>query len=213
MSQQTETAYQYVKERILDGTYKPSQKLIEAQLSQDVGVSRNTIKKALLMLSRENLVDLEKNKGATIKSYTMEEVVNYMQIRGVLEGLVAKIATKKITDTDLKALEQIVQQMKKYTEENDFDQYTLLNNEFHEIIYKASENKQAVEMINTIKNQLKRINFRSLLLPGRNQESLQEHIEIYEALKNRNEKAAAEAVEHHVDHVRKVIVQNYQFLQ
>lgn len=213
MSQQTETAYHFIKERILDGTYKPSQKLIEAQLSQDVGVSRNTIKKALLMLSRENLVELEKNKGATIKSYTMEEVVNYMQIRGVLEALVAKNATKKITDSDLQVLEQIVQQMKKYTEENDFDRYTLLNNEFHEIIYKASENKQAVEMINTIKNQLKRINFRSLLLPGRNQESLQEHIRIYEALKNRNEKEAAEAVEHHVDHVRQVIVQNYQFLQ
>jgi len=213
MSQQTETAYQYIKERILDGTYKPSQKLIEAQLSQDVGVSRNTIKKALLMLSRENLVELEKNKGATIKSYSMEEVVNYMQIRGVLEGLVAKNATKKISDSDLQALEQIVKQMKKFTEENDFDQYTLLNNEFHEIIYKASGNMQAVEMINTIKNQLKRINFRSLLLPGRNQESLQEHIRIYEALKNRNEKEAVEAVEHHVDHVRQVIVQNYQFLQ
>ncbi|WP_338448196.1 GntR family transcriptional regulator [Niallia oryzisoli] len=213
MSQQTETAYHFIKERILDGTYKPSQKLIEAQLSQDVGVSRNTIKKALLMLSRENLVELEKNKGATIKSYTMEEVVNYMQIRAVLEGLVAKNATKKITDSDLQVLEQIVQQMKTYTEENDFDRYTLLNNEFHEIIYKASENKQAVEMINTIKNQLKRINFRSLLLPGRNQESLQEHIRIYEALKNRNEKEAAEAVEHHVDHVRQVIVHNYQFLQ
>ena len=213
MSNQTELTYNYIKERILEGTYKPSQKLVESQLSQEIGVSRNTIKKALLMLSRENLIELENNKGATIKSYTMEEIVNYLQIRLVLESLVARNAVNKITDAEILALEQILEQMKNHLGENEFDHYSQLNKRFHEIIYKASGNPQAVEIINTINNQLGRINFRSLLVPGRSQESIQEHTNIFEAIKNRNELEASKAVEEHVDHVRKVIIQHYQFLQ
>lgn len=213
MSLQTETAYKYIKEKILNGTYKPSQKLVEAQLSEDVGVSRNTIKKALLMLQRENLVELESNKGAKIKSYSMDEIINYLEIREVLEGLVARNAANKITDADLQTLGQLVQQMKQYIEENEFEKYSQSNHQFHEIIYSASQNKPAVEMIHIIKNQLSRIQFRTILVPGRNQESLKEHIRIYEALQMRNAKEASEAIEHHISKIRQVIVQNYQFLQ
>ncbi|WP_400163325.1 GntR family transcriptional regulator [Brevibacillus sp. TJ4] len=213
MSLQTEAAYKYIKERILDGTYKPSQKLIEAQLSEDVGVSRNTIKKALLMLQRENLVELESNKGATIKSYSMDEIINYLEIREVLEGLVARNAANKITDADLQTLGELMQQMKQHIEENEFEKYSQLNQKFHEIIYTASKNKPAVELIHIIKNQLSRIQFRTILVPGRNQESLKEHIRIYEALQTRNEKEASAAIEQHIRAIQKVIVQNYQFLQ
>lgn len=47
MSNQTEYAYKYIRERILDGTFKPTQKLIESQLSEMISVSRNTVKKKL----------------------------------------------------------------------------------------------------------------------------------------------------------------------
>ncbi len=43
-----ETAYVYIKERILNNTYKPSQKLTEIQLADEIGVSRNTIKKSVV---------------------------------------------------------------------------------------------------------------------------------------------------------------------
>lgn len=213
MSLQTETAYKYIKDRILNGTYKPSQKLVEAQLSEDVGVSRNTIKKALLMLQRENLVEMESNKGATIKSYSMDEIINYLEIREVLEGLVARNAANKISDADLHTLGLYMEQMKRHIEEHEFEQYSQLNQKFHEIIYTASKNKPAVEMIHIIKNQLSRIQFRTILVPGRNQESLREHIRIYEAMKSRDEKEASAAIEAHIRSIQQVIVQNYQFLQ
>lgn len=212
MSGQTDIAYRFIKENILNGTYKPSQKLTESQLAEVVGVSRNTIKKALLMLERENLVDLESNKGATIKSFTLDEVINYLEIREALEGLVSKSAAKYITDSDIKKLQDILYKMNSYIKENKFDEYSLLNREFHNIIYNASRNVQAVELINTIKTQLNRLHFRTIFVPGRNQESYSEHQKILDALKSSDAKKAEEAVKKHIANIHQVIKQYYHHL-
>jgi DNA-binding GntR family transcriptional regulator len=212
MSKQTDAAYQYIKQKILNGTYKPSQKLIESQLSEEISVSRNTIKKALLKLEQENLVKIENNKGATIKSFTLEEVINYLEIREELEGLVAKSAAKQISEAGLRQLEEILQKMAVQLQNNRFDEYSNLNKEFHNIIYKASTNVQAVELINIIKTQLIRYHFRTILVPGRNENSFKEHRRIFEALQARDENQASEAIRDHIRNVRKTIEQNYHYL-
>ena len=187
MSRPMEMAYEYIKQRILDGTYHPSQKVTELELAEVVGVSRNTIKKALLKLEQENLVKIEKNKGAYVKSFTLEEVLNYLEIREVLEGLVAKTAAENISDADSRKDEERPGFDGKPSEEmKRFDEYSNLNKEFHNIIYQASRNVQAVEMINIIKNQLLRYHFRTILVPGRNKSSYKEHQNIFAALKARD---------------------------
>ncbi|PZE22176.1 GntR family transcriptional regulator [Paenibacillus xerothermodurans] len=212
MSRQTESAYQYMKQKILDGTYKPSQKLIESQLAEEIGVSRNTVKKALLKLEQDNLVKIENNKGATIKYFTLEEVINYLEIREVLEGLVAATAAKTITDDELNRLEQTLEQMAIHLQDNNFDEYSALNKQFHSIIYKASKKDQAVELINMIKTQLIRYQFRTILVPGRNENSLMEHKRILQALIDRDEDAAANAAKAHIYNVRQTIERNYHYL-
>lgn len=212
MSRQTETAYRFVKEKILNDTFKPSQKLIESELSELIGVSRNTIKKALLKLEQENLVKIEDNKGATIKSFTLEEIINYMEIREVLEGLVAKTAAANIRDEDLQKLEEILAEMEIVLKKNKLDEYSNFNKEFHQIIYSVSKNVQAVEMINRIKTQLLRYHFRTILVPGRNKQSMKEHRKIFEALKSRDEQSAEETVKSHIAHVRETVEKNFSYL-
>ena len=212
MSKQTDIAYQYIKRNILDGTLKPSQKLIEIQMAEMIGVSRNTIKKALLKLEQENLVKIEDNKGATIKSFTLEEVLNYLEIREVLEGLVARGAAKNISNLGLEKLKNILIQMEIHLSKNEFDKYSMLNKEFHEIIYQSAKNTQAVELITMIRTQLIRYQFRTILIPGRRQDSFAEHTQIYEALLERNEKKVEESVKKHVAGVRQTIENNYQYL-
>ncbi|GAA4725944.1 GntR family transcriptional regulator [Brevibacillus fulvus] len=212
MTRPMENAYQFIKERILDGSYKPSQKITEVELSEAIGVSRNTIKKALLKLEQENLVEIENNKGAYIKSFTLEEILNYLEIREVLEGLVARTAAKNISESELETLEAILQQMEAHLQQNRFDEYSNLNKEFHQIIYQASKNQQAVEIINVIRTQLSRYHFRTILIPGRNEHSFREHTKIYQALKVRDEKLAEETVMHHIANVRTTINDNYSFL-
>ncbi|MED4599251.1 GntR family transcriptional regulator [Paenibacillus validus] len=212
MSAQMETAYVYIKERILNNTYKPSQKLTEIQLADEIGVSRNTIKKALLKLEQENLVEMEENKGATIKSFTLEEILNYLEIREALEVLTIKSAIHQMSDADIKELGQILKDMEIQVQNGNFTQYSALNKQFHNIIYKSSKNIQSVELINLIKTQLSRVDIRSVLVPGRNQQSLEEHTRIFQALKNRDEKEAEEAMRAHISNVRRTIRDNHLIL-
>ena len=207
-----EIAYEYIKERILEGTYHPSQKLIENDLTSEIGVSRNTVMKALLKLEQENLVVLEKNKGATIKSFSLHEIVNYLKIREVLEGLIGYSAAVKITEDDLKQLENILQKMKEALEYNHFDGYSEFNIQFHEVIYQASDNQQAVDMVKIIKQQLKRLQIKTILVPGRNDHSLMEHTNILDALRKRDPHKVEKQLKEHVANVRSTIENNYSFL-
>ena len=212
MKRPAEIAYEYIKERILEGTYHPSQKLIENDLALEIGVSRNTVMKALLKLEQENLVVLEKNKGATIKSFSLHEIINYLKIREVLEGLIGYSAAKNITDEDIERLEQIVGEMREFVKQNNFDAYSGQNLKFHEVIYNASDNEQAVDMVKIIKQQLKRLQIKTLLVPGRNDRSLQEHTNILEALRERDPDKVERYLKEHVANVRSTIENNYSFL-
>jgi len=212
MTRPMEFAYQFIKDKILDGSFRPSQKLNESDLSKLIGVSRNTVKKALLKLERENLVEIEENKGATVKSHTLDEILNYLEIREVLEGLLARRAAASIGDGQLRELQDVYRKMEDHLKNNRLDEYSVLNRTFHQIIYDASENRQAVELVNVIKTQLLRYHLRTVLVPGRNHESLEEHRQILEALLARDPARAEESIRRHVGNIRKTIQTHHQIL-
>jgi DNA-binding GntR family transcriptional regulator len=212
MSTQTDVAYKFLKDKILDGTYKPSQRLTETDLAQVVGVSRNTVRQALLKLEQENLVEIELNKGARIKSFTLDEILNYLQIREVLEGLVARTAAAHIQEFQLKKMEDLLTSMREHVDKNELDEYSAKNREFHNVIYSASRNSQAVDLITMIKTQLNRYHLRTILVPGRTTDSLLEHQTILDALRKRDGEAADHAIRIHIAHIRETIEKNYNYL-
>ncbi|HEY8889273.1 MAG TPA: GntR family transcriptional regulator [Clostridium sp.] len=212
MGTKTEHAYQIIKKKIMEGEYKPSENLNEVNLANAIVVSRNTIKKALLMLASEGLVDVQENKGAKVKSFTLEEVINYLQVREVLEGLVAELTAPIITDEELNCLGETLLKMEACIKNNDLVQYSNYNLHFHNIIYTACKNKQAVQLINSIKTQVLRYHFRTILVPGRNMSSLQEHKNIYNALKAHDVLESGRFIKIHISNVRDILTKNYQFL-
>lgn len=212
MSTSVDIAYSFLKDKILNGTYRPSQRMTEVQLAEDIGVSRNTVIKALLKLEQENLVTIEKNKGATIKSFTLSEVLNYLEIRKVLEGLAIRSAVRNISASEIERLREILGLMKSTLENSLFDDYSRLNKEFHQILYSASLNQSAVDLIQMIKTQLNRLQLRTILIPGRNKDSYHEHDQIFGAVNNRDEETAAQAIMTHVDNIRSIIEENYNYL-
>jgi len=212
MAIQTEFVYGYIKERILNGSYLPSQRLLESRLSEEIGASRHTIKKALLKLSQENLVKLEDNKGAVIRAFTLEEVINFLQIRTVLEGLICRLAARNITEEELDKLEKILADMNVFMTHGELDDYSKLNTEFHNIIYAASKNQNAVDIVQSIKTQMIRMQFRTSLIPGRSQLSYEEHCKIFAALKANYEELAEEAAKKHILNVMHTIEENYSLI-
>lgn len=212
MKSKTEKTYQYILERIMNSTYTPSQRLIETQLSEEIGVSRNTVREALVMLEQERLVVSEKNKGVFVRVLSLKEVLEILEIRERLEGLIIRSTVRNISDEKLEELSLILKDMEVYLENNQFDEYSLKNREYHNVIYETSDKPYTVELVRAFKTQLVRLQFRTILVPGRNEQSVQEHRDIYEAIKNKKEEEAEQAIRKHINNVSETIKNYYSFL-
>jgi DNA-binding GntR family transcriptional regulator len=205
MKRANEIAYNYIKSRIINGTYLPAQRLVEAQLSEDIGVSRNTVKKALLKIQQEKLITIEDNKGAAICSLSLEEVLDYLEVREALEMIIASHAAVKISDKDIAELKIFFEKMQEHMKQRQFEEYSRINKEFHKIIYKVSDKPVAVDMALGIRNQLNRFQIRTMLAPGRAGESLQEHKDILKSMQLHDPQMAQEKVGLHIRHVAETI--------
>jgi DNA-binding GntR family transcriptional regulator len=212
MANQTTEVYNSLKNKIIKGEYFPSESLPEQELSNQYGVSRNTIKKVLLMLEKERLVTIELNKGAKVRSYSLSEVLEFLELRAFLEGFITRKAVPAITDEQIAELSNILKIMKGHYDNQQLLLYSQNNQLFHNIIYIACPNRTAVEMTINLKNQMSKYNTKTILVPGRDSQSFAEHSAIYDAIKNRDPELAEALMVRHISNVRKTFEENYTLL-
>lgn len=213
MRDQTNLVHQQIRQRILDGVYGPSESLTELTLAGELRVSRNTIRKALLKLESENLVLIEENKRARVRSFSIQEVEQYLEVRELLEGLVARQSVPCLGKSDLEDLRAILAEMRHCIETNDLLRYSQCNWRFHDVVYRACPNRPAVEMTLAIKNQLKRYNVKTILIQGRGEDSLDEHARILAALERRDADEAEALMRRHIANMRAVLRGHFELLR
>lgn len=212
MRDQTTRVHRQVRQRILDGVYRPSESLPEMALALELKASRNTVRKALLKLESEHLVVIEENKSARVRSFSLEEVLHYLEVREVLEGLVIRQSVLRLVEADLAELRAILAEMSRCLAAHEFLQYSRGNWQFHEVLYRACPNRPAVEMIMAIKHQLARYNLKTVLFPGRGDRSLDEHREILGALERRDADTAEALGRQHIANLRGLLRENHALL-
>jgi len=212
MANQTIKVYESIKSKIHKGEYSPAESLKEQELADQYGVSRSTIKKALLLLEKEGLVTIEINKGAKVRSYSLEEVLEYLELRAHLEGFIIRKAVPVITEEQIKIMEDTLKVMKMYYESNELIEYSQHNLVFHQVIYDACPNRTAVDVITNLKNQMRKYNTKTILIPGRSSKSYAEHSAILDAVKNRDEELAEVLMVRHINNVRRTFKENYSLL-
>ena len=206
------TVYDDIKSKIERGVLSPAESLREMDLAEQYGVSRNTVKKVLLMLERDKLVTIERNKGAKVRSYSMKEVLDFLELRSMMEGFIARLAAAVITDTQIARLQEILALMKGCKEHNDLVSYSQHNQLFHGVIYDACPNLVTVNLLLSLKAQMKKYNTKTILVPGRSDLSFAEHSAIFEAMLQRNGDLAELLMRKHIDNVRAAFKENYKLL-
>ncbi len=106
-----ETAYQQLKQDILDGVYTPRQRLVETDIATRLNVSRATLRVVLTRLQHEGLVEMQPNRGAQVRALSVEEAAEIFQAREALEGLATALAADRATAEQLQTLRDLVMQM------------------------------------------------------------------------------------------------------
>lgn len=140
-----------IRERIVSGDLKPGERLVEAHLSEELGVSRMPVREALRELAAEGVVSIEPRRGATVATYTPEQIQELVEVRATLEALNAKLAAKRHDPAQIKRLEQILAAGSRITEKTDLAQLHEDNNEFHEALAQVAANSTLREMVRSLR--------------------------------------------------------------
>lgn len=209
---QTMIVYESLKKKIDQGYYSPAESLPEIDLSNEYNVSRNTIKKALLMLEKDALVTIEQNKGAKVRSYSRVEVVEFLELREELEGFIIRLAVPHFNTKSIKKLEDLLQEMKAHKENANLMAYSACNQKFHAVIYDVCPNRTAVDVTVRLKNQMRKYNSKTILIPGRDERSFEEHQAILNAIKEKDAAQAELCTRQHIRNVRKTFEEFYSLL-
>ncbi len=128
-----------IARRIVNGDYHPGQRLVEADLTQDLGVSRSSVREALRRLEINRFIRIEPNRGATVATPTRDEIVQQFRIREVISGLGARAAAERIEQPGHKALVlQLLAEVEEQTARGSETNHRRENGRFHRTINEMS---------------------------------------------------------------------------
>lgn len=189
---------QRLRSAIVMGELSPNERLVEMELAQRYEVSRGAVRLALLQLAIEGLVEREANRGARVRSVTIEEVVEIYEVRMVTEGLCAAKAAVFMTDEVGIRLDAVLAGMEDAVSGGDLLGYSSLNHTLHRIVVETSRHATATALVERLRNQSVSQRFRLALVPGRAAASLTEHRRIVAALHAKDPVLAEQAMRSHL---------------
>ncbi|MBK5502654.1 FCD domain-containing protein [Peribacillus sp. TH14] len=196
--------YTIVKEMILEGKYQPGERLVETKVAENIGVSRGTVREAFRMLTKDDML-VQDGNVLLVYNPTAQDILDLYECRKSLESLAARLAAHNITEEQLNELEQIIDESKEALIKNDKQKLTNLNQQFHDIIACASLNKQLIQLFEVIKTKV--LYIRNCILKELMEsfpDLVNDHIQIYSALKDRNPLKTEEKMGEHIQRSLKV---------
>jgi phosphonate utilization transcriptional regulator len=192
-------AQQELERRIISGEIAAGTKLNEVEVASELGVSRGPVREAFSALSQAGLVRVEKNRGVFVRQVSLEEANEFYEVRAALEGLIGKLAARRISIDEIDQLRSVVRRMHQTQKGRRADEYFVLNVEFHDVLARAARNNALLAHYRGVVNQLDLYRRATITRGVENIPlSTQEHEAIVEAVASRDEQRAEALLTEHV---------------
>ena len=206
-----DVVFKTLREAILRGDLKPGERLMELQLAAKLGVSRTPIREAIRMLQQEGLAVTIPRRGAEVAAMTEKDMEDVLQVREAFEILAVQLASEKITKEQIAELEERLKAFEQAVETAEVKQIAQSDIDFHDLIYTAAENPRLVVLLNNLREQIYRYRVEYLKDEKNYPRLIEEHRQIMQGLKERNEQYVVEMTKKHMDNqavaVRNIIRQ------
>ena len=201
-------AYQQILDLILSGRAKPGEHLNERQLADMLGMSRTPVRDALLMLEAEDLIVRHGRMGVQIKQMRIDEFLDALEVRALLEPAVARMAVGNVDPEVLDELERSLHAALDMADENgrgmDRSQTRWIDDTLHGLISDSAGNPQLSAIVRNLRRKTQMFDLKNL--PERAVATCQEHLEIVAALRLGDGEKTAEAMTRHLEMVRASII-------
>jgi len=189
-----------LRDMIIQDELKPGTRIRERQLSERLNVSRTPLREAIRILVSERLVDSLPNRGAVVADPDMEEVRQLLEVLGMLESLAGQLAARDATDDQIQEILALHHEMLSAYYRKDKLAYFKLNQAIHKSIVAAGGNQVLVETHAQLNARLYRVRYVSNQRNDRWHEAVEQHEQIADALKARDEALLAALMRAHIGH-------------
>jgi DNA-binding GntR family transcriptional regulator len=196
---------QQIRSAILNAEFAPHQRLIEADISERFEASRAAVRTALLNLAGEGLVERLPNRGARVRAISIGEAVEIVEVRVGLETLCARKAAENVTDAEIDELRRVKTDITDAVTAGNLVEYSRLNQEVDRKIRELSHHETATVLLERLRAQSARHQFRLAFHPGRAAESAPEHVAMIDAIIARDPDAAEAATRSHLEGIIDVL--------
>ena len=195
--------YAEIRRRIVRLEYAPGESLDEKSLLIEFGTSRTPVREALIRLSGEGLIDIERNKGAKVSDLDLPTLQSIFEAGDLIERAYTRLACLRRDEQDLVLIDEALQQFEKDLARKDVGAMTQSNSDFHLRIAHASRNKYFIDSYRRILADHERIAqiwySHNLIAPANDTHELvcAQHKDLLDALRHRDaDRAEQVSIEH-----------------
>lgn len=189
----TQLAYEFIRSRILDGTYGPGDRIVIDRVAAELNLSISPVREAIRQLEADGLIQITPYSGAVVQLMNSTDHEETHLVMAFLDAGATLLAAGKMTEQDINELEQINHEIQEALDDMDFEQIGVLNRKFHEKIYERCGNTYLVDRLQQAWQRLEQIRKSFFTFtPRRVKESIKEHYELIQLFK---EKAPPEKIE------------------
>ncbi|MEM9435271.1 MAG: GntR family transcriptional regulator [Pseudomonadota bacterium] len=192
-----DAAYAAILTAIRAGDYAPGDRLRETDIAKRVGLSRTPIREALRKLESDGIVEHRPRVGSVVRQLRHSEVVELYEMRLVLERTAAELAAKHAVDAQVAELEAINTSIAGSLA--DPPAAAALNQQFHQMLYRAARNRFLLEAASSLNNALMLLGPTTLADEERISTVCRQHQQIIDGIRASDEEAAGAAAEAHLE--------------
>lgn len=178
------SAFNQIQQWIIDGTLLPGEKINDSELAKALGVSRTPVRESLQLLEVQGFVKMYPGKATQVTEVEKEAIKDLLPPLAVLQSLSAELAINNLNDETIHELEETNEQFKKAILSENYYSALKLDEKFHKVIVETAKNKYISDIIDNLQAHVTRLFFHNSIILTK--ESIQEHEEIIELLKERN---------------------------
>ena len=199
-------AYRQIKDRLIATTYAPGVFLQVNSICSHLNIGRTPVHQALHRLQSEGLLEIIPRKGVFVKADSLNEIIQTLEARSVIEPYCAAQCALKATPDDIARLREILDKYEVRLSSNDTAVLMQLDREFHHTISEIAGNPILAEVLSPIHERISRV----WHLPHwRNHDfemTREEHEVVYDAIARGDSKSAADIMRQHIESIRKRIL-------
>lgn len=169
---------------IRSGRLVPGQRLVEADLTESLGVSRGPVREALKRLAAEGVVTLNQNRGAFVRALNRKDADDLLRVLEVNAALGASLAAKRVGAGIMrKEFDEVVKELLSFETQGDSHAFIETRRRFYDVLYAASGNQELARITPMILIHLLRLQFQTRISNKDRSKQFREYRTVIDAIR------------------------------